>query len=93
MVVEKINEVKKTINEEIRKNFGIHDDSDTKIADESDVFIDLGADRLDLVELIMELEDIFYISISERACDSITTVGDIYKVVIEALENKDRMDV
>ena len=93
MNVEKINEVKKTIDEEIRENFGIHDDSDTKIADESDVFIDLGADRLDLVELIMELEDIFYISISERACDSITTVGDIYRVVIEALNNREKRDV
>lgn len=37
---------------------------------------DLGADSLDTVELIMEFEKVFGISISDEAAEKITTVGD-----------------
>ena len=37
---------------------------------------DLGADSLDTVELIMEFERVFGISISDEAAEKITTVGD-----------------
>jgi acyl carrier protein len=37
---------------------------------------DLGADSLDTVELIMEFEKVFGISISDDAAEKITTVGD-----------------
>ncbi|AMB93567.1 acyl carrier protein [Aerococcus sanguinicola] len=38
---------------------------------------DLGADSLDVVELIMELEDIFGIQIPDDKVESIETVGDV----------------
>ncbi|MDK6233076.1 acyl carrier protein [Aerococcus sanguinicola] len=38
---------------------------------------DLGADSLDVVELIMELEDIFGIQIPDDEVESIETVGDV----------------
>nr|WP_264372325.1 acyl carrier protein [Jeotgalibaca porci] len=37
---------------------------------------DLGADSLDVVELIMELEDVFSIQISDEDAEKIITVGD-----------------
>ena len=38
---------------------------------------DLGADSLDLVELVMTLEDEFNIQIEDDAKDSLKTVGDV----------------
>ncbi len=40
---------------------------------------DLGADSLDTVELIMEFEKEFNISIPDEQAESITTVGDAIK--------------
>lgn len=37
---------------------------------------DLGADSLDLVEMIMSMEEMFDIEISEAEAESIKTVGD-----------------
>lgn len=42
---------------------------------------DLGADSLDTVELIMELEKEFNIQIPDEAAEQITTVGDVIKYV------------
>lgn len=39
---------------------------------------DLGADSLDLVEIVMELETLFNISIPDMEMDNIITVQDIY---------------
>ncbi|MDD2417751.1 MAG: acyl carrier protein [Oscillospiraceae bacterium] len=44
---------------------------------EADLTNDLGADSLDAVDLIMELEDAFGISFPEDAAIKIKTVGDI----------------
>lgn len=37
---------------------------------------DLGADSLDVVELIMELEDVFDLEISDEKAEELETVGD-----------------
>lgn len=46
---------------------------------------DLGADSLDVVELVMELEDEFDMEISDEDAEKITTVGDAVNY-INALE-------
>jgi acyl carrier protein len=38
---------------------------------------DLGADSLDVVELVMELEDEFDLEISDEDAEKITTVGEV----------------
>lgn len=42
---------------------------------------DLGADSLDVVELVMELEDEFDLEISDEDAEKITTVGDVVEYI------------
>ena len=50
------------------------DESEVKL--EASFREDLGADSLDVVELVMELEDEFDMEISDDDAEKITTVGD-----------------
>ena len=50
-----------------------------KITLESNVIEDLGADSLDMVELLSRLEDEEGVSIPEEDLDGMTTVGDIVR--------------
>ncbi len=47
---------------------------------------DLGADSLDTVELIMEFEKEFGISIPDDQAETITTVGQVVELITAAVE-------
>ncbi len=49
-------------------------------------FDDLGADSLDIVELVMALEDSFGISIPDEDAESIKTVGDAVDYIAANME-------
>ncbi|MFD1928733.1 acyl carrier protein [Sporosarcina siberiensis] len=49
---------------------------ESEIKPEASFREDLGADSLDVVELVMELEDEFDMEISDDDAEKITTVGD-----------------
>ncbi|MDD7438374.1 MAG: acyl carrier protein [Bacteroidales bacterium] len=49
---------------------------------------DLGADSLDTVELIMEFEKVFDITIEDEVSQNIQTVGDAITHIEEALASK-----
>ncbi|XFA98123.1 acyl carrier protein [Candidatus Izemoplasma sp. B36] len=49
-----------------------------KVTMEADLASDLGADSLDAVELIMELEDEFDVTIDDESAQGFKTVKDIY---------------
>ncbi|WP_225065620.1 acyl carrier protein [Pseudalkalibacillus sp. A8] len=51
------------------------DEEEVKL--ESSFKEDLGADSLDVVELVMELEDEFDMEISDEDAEKIATVGDV----------------
>ncbi|MCL4170483.1 UNVERIFIED_CONTAM: hypothetical protein GTU68_012678 [Idotea baltica] len=57
----------------VSEQLGVEKD---KITLESNFVNDLGADSLDTVELVMELEEEFDISIPEDAAEKIQTVGE-----------------
>ncbi|PWA13473.1 acyl carrier protein [Pueribacillus theae] len=50
---------------------------ESKVIPEASFKDDLGADSLDVVELVMELEDEFDMEISDEDAEKITTVGDV----------------
>ena len=50
---------------------------------ESAIIEDLGADSLDVVDLIMGIEDEFGIEVSDEAVENIKTVGDVVRFLEE----------
>ena len=54
-----------------------------KLTDETSFTKDLGADSLDLVELVMAFEDTFGMSIPDEETQKIQTVGDTIKYIDE----------
>ena len=67
-VLEKVKEV-------ISEQLGIEDTD--SITTETTFIDDLGADSLDIVELIMALEEEFDMEIPEEEAEKITSVGDV----------------
>ena len=55
-----------------------------KVTRDSSFVNDLGADSLDMVELVMELEEEFDIDIPEDSADKIETVGQAINYLEEA---------
>lgn len=51
------------------------------ITEASSITDDLGADSLDVVDLVMALEDEFSVEIPEDEVENIKTVGDIVKYI------------
>ncbi len=71
MVLEKVKAI-------LSEQFDVEEDSitaDTTIAD------DLGADSLDVVDLLMSIEDEFEIEVPEEEVDNIKTVGELVKYI------------
>lgn len=55
------------------------DEDDIKM--ESSIADDLGADSLDVVDLVMSLEEEFDIEIPDEQVENVKTVGDIVKFI------------
>lgn len=66
------------VQEIISKNLNISKD---KITLESSLKDDLGADSLDAVEIVMDLEDTFNISIADDEAALIKTVSDLVEYI------------
>ncbi len=57
------------------------------IADDANVVEDLGADSLDIVELLMTFEDEFKVSIPDEKLEELKTIPQIVKVIDEYTKN------
>ncbi|HPO61996.1 MAG: acyl carrier protein [Prolixibacteraceae bacterium] len=58
---------------------------ESQVTDDANFTKDLGADSLDTVELIMQLEKQFNISIEDSDAEKIQTVGDVVKFLNEKM--------
>ena len=56
-----------------------------EVVPEASFVDDLGADSLDLVELIMSMEEEFDVEISDEDAEKLVTVGDAYSYVQKQL--------
>jgi acyl carrier protein len=54
---------------------------ESKVTLEASFKEDLGADSLDVVELVMELEDEFDMEISDEDAEKISTVGEVVNYI------------
>lgn len=78
-----------TVTEKVKKmvveQLGV---SEAEVIPEAKFIDDLGADSLDIVELIMALEDEYGIEIPDEDAEKMETVGDAIKYIEAHLVNK-----
>lgn len=72
--------IEEKLKEIVIKQFG---EGENTVTLESSFVNDLGADSLDIVELVMELEDEFDVSIPDEDAEKMKTVGDAVKYINE----------
>jgi len=73
-------DIKQKITEIIVKKLGVEE---SQVTDAANFTKDLGADSLDTVELIMELEKEFDLQIEDSDAEKIQTVGDVVSYLNE----------
>ena len=68
-------EIEAKVKEVLKQQLGVKDE---QIADESKKLVeDLGADSLDQVELLMALEEVFEVDVSDEDAEKLRTIKDI----------------
>ena len=80
-----MSEIEARVKQIIVEKFGV---MESQVTSEASFTNDLSADSLDRVELIMEIEDEFGISIPEDQAENIATVGDAVKYVEKMVAEK-----
>jgi acyl carrier protein len=66
------------VQEKIAEQLGVDEDDITL---ESQIVEDLGADSLDVIELVMVLEEEFDIEITDEESEKLLTVGDVVEYI------------
>jgi acyl carrier protein len=73
-----MSDIQKEVTDLIAKKLGV---DVSKVVENANLINDLGADSLDQVELVMELEEKLGIEIPEEKAQKIATVGDLFKFI------------
>ena len=80
-----MSDVASTVKEIIVEKLGV---KESEVTPEANFTNDLGADSLDTVEMIMELEKEFNITIPDDQAEKITTVGEAIAHIEKAIAEK-----
>jgi acyl carrier protein len=73
-----VNDLSDRIQSMVAEQLGVEPAEVTK---DASIFDDLGADSLDVVELVMLLEEAFDIEVPDDAVEEMRTIGDIQRFV------------
>ncbi|MGB9771278.1 MAG: acyl carrier protein [Candidatus Kapaibacteriota bacterium] len=73
-------DIKQKVTEIVVRKLGVEE---TQVTESANFIKDLGADSLDTVELIMEFENEFGITIEDSEAEKIQTVGDVINFLKE----------
>ena len=73
-------DVLKRIREIVSHQLGV---DATELREDADILDDLGADSLDVVELVMALEEAFDIEVPDADVEGMRTLGDVERYVAE----------
>lgn len=77
-------QLSKKVNSIIGEKLGVSDSA--SLIPEANLLDDLGADSLDVVEVVMALEEEFNIEVPDKDVESIRTIGDIVQYVGARIE-------
>ncbi len=80
------NDVERRIKEIIAEQLMIKPE---EISQKACIVDDLGADSLDVVEIVMTLEEKFGIEIPDEEAEKITTVGEAIKYIKKRIKNRE----
>jgi acyl carrier protein len=78
--VANVEQIEARVREIVSEQMNVTKDQITR---EASFTTDLGADSLDQVELVMELEEEFGVTIPDEAAEKITTVGQAIDYIVE----------
>ncbi len=80
-----MSEIESKVKAIILEKLGVEE---SEVTNEASFTNDLGADSLDTVELIMELENQFGVNIPDEDAEKIATVGDAVNYITEHAQEK-----
>lgn len=66
------------------------DADEEKVTLDANIQDDLGADSLDIVDLVMSFEEEFDLEIPDDQVENIKTVGDVVKYIEEKIEEREQ---
>lgn len=72
------NSVKEKVRELVCEQLGV---DGAELTSEANILEDLGADSLDVVELVMAIEETFDIEVPDEDAEAMRTLGDVEKYV------------
>jgi acyl carrier protein len=84
-IVKSRDEIKEKVIQIVCDNLGVNKE---QVTDSTSFTEDIGADSLDIVELVMELEEEFEITIPDEEAEKIKTVGEAIDYIVEELKKK-----